>query len=331
MTEIQQKMIDMVDFDSFKEAVKVTAETKGEVKDKYVRWYLEQWAIAKEPLFVLFGEQLSVKINIKVPVNRASIAEKIEDLCFQYPQYAATVKELTIDEICQNEVCGESELLSTLFPRVYRRGGKASSILSRIIQNTQFDIDLSKILQNRVVDGTTTISIHPLDFVTLSTNTHRWGSCMNIINGFNKVGGFSLMMDGPSTIGFFDHGKETTYKNEYGSFKWNDKVFRQIIYIDTDEKTFAFGHYNGTVSESIQNKWADTVNKLLGTNHKGTKEDYSTITKRGEFYYDRIVYNYFPKKRDYKMGVEKIKCVCCGKMFKELHSWGNWMTCAGGH
>lgn len=331
MTENQQKMLDMVDFDSFKEAVKVSAETKGEIKDEYVRWYLEQWAVAKEPLFNLFGGQLSVKIPIKIPVNKALISEKIEELCKQYPQYAATVKQLTIDEICSNEVNGtKSDLLKALFPRIYRKGGKASSILSRIIKDEQFDIDLSKILQNRVVDGFATISIHPLDYVTLSTNTHRWGSCMHIIDGFNKIGGFSLMMDKPTTIAFFDHGKDATYENKFGKFEWNNKVFRQIIYIDVNKKMFAFGHYNGTVDEGIRAKWVDKVNELLGTKHK-VDEHYGYAEKQGEFYYDSAIYQYCPERFDIKMGVKKFKCVCCGKDFTELHSYRDWLTCKGEH
>lgn len=335
MTEIQKKMIDMVDFDSFKEAVKVSAETSGEIKNEYVRWYLEKWAVAKEHIFKLFGEQFEIKIPVKVPVNRDVISEKIEELCKQYPQYAATVKELTIDEICANEVSGEnSGLLKALFPRIYRKGGKASSILSRIIKDEQFDIDLSKILQNRVIDGVATISIHPLDFVTLSTNTHKWGSCMDIIHGFNKIGGFSLMMDKPSTIAFFDHGGNTTYKNKFGSFEWNNKIFRQIIYVDTERKMFAFGHYNGTVDESIRDKWAEKVNELLGTNHKKKSEGRYSVgyaTEVGQFYYDSSIYAFYPSEFHIDMGVKEIKCIVCGAMFRERHSYKNWLTCNGGH
>lgn len=332
MTEIQNKMLDMVDFDSFKEAVKVSAETEGEIKDEYVRWYLEQWAIAKEPLFKLFGEQLSVKIPVKIPVNRDAVADKIDELCMKYPQYAATVKELSIDEICENEIRGDrSELLKALFPRIYRKGGKASSILSRIIKDTQFDIDLSKILQNRVIDGFATISIHPLDYVTLSTNTHKWGSCMDIIHGFNKIGGFSLMMDSPSTIAFFDHGSDVIYSNKYGSFVWNNKVFRQIIYIDVNKKMFAFGHYNGTVDDSIRDKWGDKVNELLGTHHEYSESGYHWVEQKGEFYYDTSVYRSYPKVGSYNMGVKELRCICCGKMFDERHSYRDWLTCKGGH
>lgn len=327
MNEIQEKMISMIDFDSFMEAVKVTSEIK-EVNEKYVRQYLEEWAEAKEWLFVLFGEKLQLTKKVDIQLDDEVIQDKIDDLCRQYPQYAAMISHITAREYAENQIVKpHDKFMMQVFPKDYKKNSKPSRILSKIINDEQFDIDLSKILQNRTIKGNCTISIHPLDYVTLSTNTHNWRSCMSILQedgGFNKVGGFSLMRDPNSTIAFLDHGTDAVYANDYGSLTWNNKVFRQIIYISKNKNGFAFGHYNGTTDDEVRAKWAEMLNSILGTKLI-EKRGYDYAKQNGKFYYDTTIYYRYGEHQEYECGAKYMICVVSGEQFTSLHSHSHWM------
>lgn len=345
--EIKKEMLSLVDTKAFYEAVCVTAEVpRGTISRKQVNEYLRKWVEAKAWMFELFGHKLELVKEIEVPSDSETMRSNIEELCAKYPAYAATIKHLRIDDFKEGVVNhANDKFLKQIFPQVYRNGAKTSRVLSKILNDTQFDIELSKILQNNMVKGRAVVSINPLDFVTLSTNTHKWGSCMSILyskgdrtsnkGGFNKVGGFSLMLDKYTTIAFLDHGKTSVYTNDFGSFSWNDKVFRQLLTIRQDDlNNVVYGHYNGTPSDSVRQIWGDMLCSVVGGKdwkmHECGYGD-SFHQRSADFYYDCGSYNWFgaSKPKNRSIGVDQLWCVCCGRKFKNLHSYEKWLSCTG--
>lgn len=334
MNEVESKMISMIDFDSFFEAVKVTMavkipKDKEDTARKNAMKYLEAWAKAKSKIFVAFGESLSLKKEIDIPVDANMIYEQVKGLAKKYPAYSASILSFSRDEWADNCVGNHTENNSIhfAFPKICKNGAKPSKVLSKILDDAQFDIDLSKILQNRTVKGSIEISIHPMDFITMSTNTHKWGSCMCIVDGFNKIGGFSLMQDNVTTIAFLDKGVPAEYKTNFGAFSWNNKVFRQIIAIDFENKGFVFGHYNGTVSEDARKEWAKMLSVVVGCDSK-IKNDGGYFERDGEFYYDTHYYAKCGKPNaGIHIGVKKLVCILCGKEFMDLHGYYGWLCC----
>lgn len=329
--DIEQEMLGMVDFDSFYEAVKVTAERSDDIKKEYVEDYLKMWAKAKAPIFEMFGHKLQIARTVDLQVDGSVMRDQIDGLCKQYPEYAASINKFTVEEWLDNEVqCDRKNLFGIFFPKVYKKNAKPTKVLSKIIQDPQFDIDVSKVMQNRVVKGNIALSIHPLDFITMSTNTHKWGSCIHIIDGFNKVGGYSLMLDTVSIIAFADNGVYTTYSNDYGSFEWNNKTFRQCIFLVNDG--FVFGHYNGTVSDEIRDIWDEMMCDIMG-GEWGTFKGvgYTSAKKGGEFYYDTgLYYQHLRPGKELKVptiGVKSLKCIVCGEENTSLTSYSGWLTC----
>ena len=342
--EIKKEMLALVDTKAFYEAVCVTAEVdRKTISRKQVNEYLRRWVDAKTWMFELFGHKLELVQEIEIPADRDTVRENISDLCKKYPQYAATISHLRTSDFADGVITNANDaFLKQVFPQVYRKGAKTSRVLSKILNDAQFDIELSKILQNNMIKGRAVVSINPLDFVTLSTNTHKWGSCMSILyeygdktsnkGGFNKVGGFSLMLDDCSMIAFLDHNKSSVYSNDFGSFTWNDKVFRQLLTIDKkDLDNVVYGHYNGTPSDVVKQIWGDMLCSVMGGKDwkMETLGYYDGNTHGGNFYYDIGTYNYYgsskPNRR--KIGVKELWCVCCGKKFSGLHSHENWLSC----
>ena len=328
MNSICEKMISMVDFDGFLESVKVTSERKTGIDESVVRKYLEDWAEAKQGIFQLFGEQLIMQKEVDIVLDAKSISRPIENLKKQFPQYAAQLSEFSDEEYAANKVLyNDGRIAKALLLSTYKEGMKLSKCLSCIFQDVDFDIELSKILQNRTVKGNISLSIHPLDFVTISTCSHKWGSCMHIVDGFNKFGGYSLMLDKESFVVYADSG-DYIIENRTGSFKWNDKIWRQIFYISEDRNQLVAGHYNGTPPKDLASIVFEMLN--LGEDF-AAHDDYATAKKMGEFYYNYEVYSRYIKKGKKfvqpQMGVKSLRCVVCGQPFTNLVGYKNWLTC----
>lgn len=333
---IEEKMISMVDFDVFKESVKVTmGHNSKKIKDEFVMQYLTEWASAKSWLFELFGERLCIEKTIDMVADKQIIGEAVKALACQYPQYAANVIGISTSEFSQNKIEKENTPLHDIFPKFVKKGAKVTKVLSQIVNDVQFDIDLSKVLQNRTVKGVVSLSIHPMDYVTMSTNTHKWGSCMDIVDSFNKTGGFSLMRDHGTIIGFHATKTNATYSNNGGSFSWNNKISRQLYVVSEDDKQISLGHYNGTVADEVRSELSNMAKKILvqdGCDWSGCATGYAEQV--GRFYYDTYLNSAFSidgKTHKTKLGVEDTICVCCGKRLKELVSYGPWLECEGGH
>ena len=108
-----------------------------------------------------------------------------------------------------------------------------------------FRIEHSKILNDKIVKGNICISIHPLDFMTMSDNASNWDSCMNWQNqGCYRVGTIE-MMNSNNVVCCYLESKDHFYFNQQttrrkpsedpdDSCEWNNKRWRQLFYITKD-------------------------------------------------------------------------------------------------
>lgn len=97
------------------------------------------------------------------------------------------------------------------------------------IQNTA-----SHIIQQKEVSGTLCLSVHPLDFLTLSVNKCGWTSCVNLFDGEYKASILSFMGD-PCTIVCYIKTSEGDKVPYPGGFEWNSKKWRMLLSISEDK------------------------------------------------------------------------------------------------
>ena len=95
----------------------------------------------------------------------------------------------------------------------------------------QYRIRHSQILNDKMMKGTLCLSIHPLDYMTMSDNSYSWSSCMNWKEGGCYHAGTVEMMNSNNVICAYLKGAEPyewTYKGE--TYQWNNKKWRQLFY-----------------------------------------------------------------------------------------------------
>lgn len=121
----------------------------------------------------------------------------------------------------------------------------------------------SEILNDKKINGTLTISIHPLDYITMSDNGSDWVSCMSWKDDGCYHQGTVEMMNSNMVLCCFLHNDKTPWNfscdremEEHEGLEewlWNNKKYRQLIYVTKDiivsGKSYPFA--NDEISQKI--------------------------------------------------------------------------------
>lgn len=89
----------------------------------------------------------------------------------------------------------------------------------------------SRILNTSKLKGTLCISIHPLDYMTMSDNECDWSSCMSWQNEGEYRQGTVEMMNSPYIVVGYLKSLEPM---EIGDENWNSKKYRSLYYVSPD-------------------------------------------------------------------------------------------------
>ena len=82
--------------------------------------------------------------------------------------------------------------------------------------------------------GYLTISIHPLDFMTMSDNASKWKSCMSWKEqGCYRIGTIEMMNSNNVFCVYYTSKKEDTGFS-FGDYEWNDKKWRGLVIATKD-------------------------------------------------------------------------------------------------
>lgn len=122
-------------------------------------------------------------------------------------------------------------------------GCKAVKMLGKIAKLFGMDMEAyeafriahSMVLNQRKIKGNLCLSIHPMDYVTMSDNTHDWTSCMCWIEeaGDYRLGTIEMMNSPYVVVAYIE--SENEYLNFcYKDYKWNSKRWRQLFIVTPD-------------------------------------------------------------------------------------------------
>lgn len=95
-----------------------------------------------------------------------------------------------------------------------------------------FRIAHSMILNNSMVQGELTLSIHPNDYATMSDNTYNWDSCMSWWNNGGFAQGTVEMMNSPMIVVAYVDGDKNPI--DFGGGEWSNKKWRELFVVNED-------------------------------------------------------------------------------------------------
>lgn len=164
------------------------------------------------------------------------------------------------------------------FISVYH-GSKVSKALQKIAEAynlpnfEDFRIKHSQILNNKELTGILTLSIHPMDYMTMSDNNCGWESCMSWQNGGDYRQGTIEMMNSPSVIVAYLDADTPFYPTHKREFAWSNKKWRQLFICD---EQFIVGVKGYPYNNSDLTKRVLEVLKNLAKKNLGW-DDYTTV------------------------------------------------------
>jgi len=134
-----------------------------------------------------------------------------------------------------------------------------------------FRIFVSQITNNRQTSGDFCLSIHPLDFMTMSDNSYNWSSCMSWSNDGEYRLGTTEMLNSPCVImGYIKGAKDDFYIDN--NTTWSNKKWR-CLFVVTKEAIISIKDYPehySEVKELFVNWIADLAKQNLGWEYDPT-------------------------------------------------------------
>ena len=157
----------------------------------------------------------------------------------------------------------------TLHHLVKECGGKYDNIFE------EFRIRISQITNQRSLKGTMCISIHPMDFITMSDNSYGWDSCMRWVDdtGDYRMGTVE-MMNSPIVVCAYLKGSEPfnfgwNKNDEFTT--WNNKKWRELFVVTPELITEikSYPYYNGEFTKAV-------MDTLLALSKENNSNEYDT-------------------------------------------------------
>ena len=251
-------------------------------------YILREWNKSKQTLFNIFGEKLMLEKEIQVEdgdnkkireinnylnstnpgtdfINSVRKLFTFNGTYFEdtYATYNLTqAKQLFTNRVAKEFSYRNKDGKIVKVPE----GAKVMRVLQKIAK--EFDLPDFEIFRNHISRITEirkskikfTLSIHPLDYMTMSDNANGWESCMNWTQGPGSYrAGTIEMMNSPVVVVAYITTKP--YYPANTSIEWTSKSWRELIIVhpNTICSVKSYPYYNISFDKALVNWLADLV------------------------------------------------------------------------
>ena len=234
--------------------------------------WLKYWSVNKIKMYKLLGNQLTYRTSFEYNKSEGELGRQISDLVTDstFPNHLnewmtehfdlipSEVRDI-IQDCCRRHILIVDEVLnSTKFKlegekKIFQiqKGQKPMRVIGRFLnyckkldradelikEYEDFRLAHSMILNDKIIKGNMVISIHPLDYMTMSDNDSNWSSCMS----WKELGcyreGTVEMLNSNNVLCCYIENKEPYHffeKDENSKYIWNNKKWRQLVYFTKD-------------------------------------------------------------------------------------------------
>ena len=218
--------------------VKEVIQYSQNINNPNVDSLLEQWAVNKNTFFTTWFNESLIKNCGEASFELSQESKELRYITFvdglaRFDPYtyelikflrSISIKEFFDNHLKENYITKEKIIL---------KGTKIVKAFKYFITNERLLQDLqneaSEIIQENKVSGTLYMSIHPLDYLSLSENCHNWRSC-HALDGEYRAGNLSYMCDNTTVIFYLSDNKEYKLPRFPESVPWNSKKWRCLLF-----------------------------------------------------------------------------------------------------
>ena len=222
---------------------------------------LQYWAKYKGDLYQLLGNKLMISNEVSIEAPREYLESELSnlmdrsegrrfynwfrDLGWELYENDYELRDgfwsiMSFKNLIDNRVHGEGWKFKMKNGKVIQvpHGSKPMKALAKIAEEygkteefEEFRLAHSRILNIKKIEGELVISIHPLDFMTMSDNASGWSSCMSWKEcGCYRRGTVEMMNSDIVVVAYLKGKQDMKVPGGY----WNNKKWRQLFIVDHD-------------------------------------------------------------------------------------------------
>lgn len=136
----------------------------------------------------------------------------------------------------------------------------------------------SQAINNDGLHGDLCLSIHPLDYLSISENRNGWRSCQSL-DGEYASGTLSLMNDKATIVAYLANQEKYQIFSSPENPVWNSKKWRMLVHIDKNRNRVMFSkHYPFTCTE-LEDEVVKMIKELY-PNKKWNEKSLITISDK---------------------------------------------------
>lgn len=231
-------------------------------------FYLRYWSQCKENLFTLLGGNIILKKTVRYNKTIDELSDalyevmrhtneeckfflkalehEIDSRCSEDRLLRSNLYDLTYgyQDLAENRFTGVGFVIDGKYTDSGRtlqiaEGGKTIKMLGKVAKEFGLEKEFepfrqahSQVLNQKRVHGTLCLSIHPLDYLTMSDNDCGWTSCMAWVEdrGDYRLGTVEMMNSPCVVVAYL----EASDPFEVAGGVWNNKKWRQLYIVSED-------------------------------------------------------------------------------------------------
>lgn len=209
----------------------------------------ELWADAKRDIIEAFGGKYIYEFPEKITfeLTEGAKSDRIKNFInylwdlgydelgkFLNYQQDGFYKNSVIEEYKLADVKGTIITKGTKLVKAFKYFVKNEAVLNELQSKA------SQIIQENKVEGKLCLSVHPLDYLSISENTYNWRSC-HALDGEYRAGNLSYMMDKSTIVCYLKGDNEVKLPHFPDDVPWNSKKWRVLLYLSNDWKMIYAG------------------------------------------------------------------------------------------
>ena len=270
-------------------------------------------------LFSLLRQQLIYSVPTEVSMTEEELYYKIKESGVRYtlqqqfkPEFARILTTMS-SELNENEKIIEKCLFDLLNVNIlarqrieedyafdwngkrvkFNKGTKVTKLFRFFVNESELDALIKKyatIFNQKTIKGDLCLSVHPLDYFSVSDNQCGWNSCFSVHDGSYRISTTGLLTSPNTMVAYLSSG-DVEYEAYDMSMTWNNKKWRTYVTMSHDQKTFHIGREYPYSNPSLRQKVVEMIADLTGWEYQeADREIY--INTPDAFYNDGFYHLY---------------------------------------
>ena len=196
-------------------------------------------------------------VNSDSDVEMVRRSETWQTLRYAFQIDALSKGEIQKDYIAYHPITGKKIKI--------QKGSKPMRVLKNFISDTkaldEIQTVYSRVMNTKTIRGVLCLSIHPLDYLTVSVNKSNWSSCYNTLDSGAWCASTLSLISSPNTmVAYLKADKDV----DYNGIEWNNKRWRVYVSLNHNNELVHCGRQYPYSSEALLAETVMMTGELTG-------------------------------------------------------------------